>query len=112
AGLTDDAVDGDRRFACCAIANEELALTASDWNHRVNWHDAGLNRLIHTAALDHARCNFLQRIKRVAFDWTFTIERLTECIDYATEQRLADGNRKESASCFGFVAFFNQRIVA
>ena len=105
-------VDGNGSFARCAIANDQLALAATDWNHRVNGHDAGLHRLIHAAALDHARCNFFQRIKCVGFDRTFVIERLAERVYYAAQKRLAYGNRKESASCFSFVAFLNQRVVA
>ena len=105
-------VDRNGSFTSCAIADDQLALAATDWNHRVDRHDAGLHRLIHAAALDHARCNFFQGIKCVGFDRAFVIERLAERVYHAAQQRLADGNGKKSASCFSFVAFFNQRVVA
>ena len=111
-GLADDRVDGDGSFAGCAIADDQLALAATDRNHRVNGHEAGLHRLIDAAALDDARCNCFQRIKCFGFDRSLVIERLAECVYHTAQKRLADGNRQESASCFSFVAFGNQRVVA
>ena len=110
--LADDGVDRNGGFAGRAIADDQLALAATDRNHRVDRHDAGLHRLIDAAALDDARRNFFQRIKCFGFDRSFAIERLAERVHHAAEQRLADRNRKESAGCLSFVAFRNLRVVA
>src|SRR4029079_13166665 len=45
--LVDDRVDRDGRLADAAIANDQLALSASDRDHRVDRLDARLQRLFH-----------------------------------------------------------------
>ena len=105
-------VDRDRRFAGCAIADDQLALAATDRNHRVNGHDAGLNRLIDAPALDDARRNFFQRIKCSLLIGPLPSSGWPSVLTTRPSKRFADGNRKESASCFSFVAFVNQRVVA
>ena len=76
-------------FAGGAIADDQLALAATDRNHRVDRHDAGLHRLTDAAALDDAGRDFFHRIKCFRFDSALAIERLAEGVDDATEQRLA-----------------------
>src|SRR5438093_6310395 len=78
ARLADDGIDGDRTFASRAVADNQLALSATDGNHRVDCHDAGLHRLIHATASDHARCNLFKRIERVSLYWAFAIQRLAQ----------------------------------
>src|SRR5207253_7554842 len=56
--LTDDGVERDRRFSRRAVAYDQFPLTAADRNHRVDGHDACLDGLANTAALDHTRRNF------------------------------------------------------
>ena len=84
--LADDGVDRDRRFAGRAIADDQLALAATDRNHRVDRHDAGLHRLADALALDDAGRDFFQRIKRLRFDRALAIERLAERVHDAAEQ--------------------------
>ena len=50
--LVDDRVDADGGFAGLPVADDELALAAADWRHRVDGFDAGLQRLAHRR---HAR---------------------------------------------------------
>src|SRR5207247_2029746 len=93
--LAYDRVDGDRTFASRAVADNQLALSATDGNHRVDCHDSCLHRLIHAAALDDARRNFLKRIKRVSLDWAFPIQRLAQGVNNTPEQCLADWNLQQ-----------------
>ena len=59
--LVEDRVDGDRRLAGAAVADDQLALAAADRDHRVDRLDAGLERLLHRLALDDARRLELER---------------------------------------------------
>ena len=49
--LVDDRVDRDGGLAGLAVADDELALTAADRDHRVDGLDAGLERLLDRLAL-------------------------------------------------------------
>ena len=55
AALVDDRVDADGGLAGAAVADDQLALAAADRDHRVDRLEAGLQRLGHGLALDHAR---------------------------------------------------------
>src|SRR5437762_1804205 len=52
--LVDDLVDDDGRLAGAAVADDQLALAAPDRDHRVDRLEAGLQRLLHPATVDHA----------------------------------------------------------
>ena len=105
ARLTDDRVDRDRRFAGRAIANDQLALTAADRNHRVDRHDASLDRLAHAFTFDDAGRDFFERVKCFALDRSLVVERLAERINYATEQSFADRNGQQSPGGLRFIPF-------
>src|SRR4030095_5168270 len=51
-GLVVHGVDADRRLAGRSGADDHLALSATDRDHRVDGHDAGLHRLTDFLALD------------------------------------------------------------
>ena len=59
--LIDDRVERDRGLAGLAVADDQLALAAADRNHRVDGFDAGLHRLFHRLAIDHAGRHALDR---------------------------------------------------
>ncbi len=109
ARLTDDCVDGDSRFSGRAITDNEFALSAADWNHRVERHDPGLDRLADAAALDHAGRNLFERIRRFTLDRSFVVERLSEGIDDAAEKAFANRNLEKFSRSLHFVAFGNFR---
>ena len=52
--LVQDRVDGDGGLAGLAVADDQLALTATDRGHRVDGLDAGLHRLVHGLAAHDA----------------------------------------------------------
>ena len=52
--LIDDGVERDGGLAGLAVADDQLALAAADRNHGVDGLDAGLQRLLHRLAVDHA----------------------------------------------------------
>ena len=103
--LANDCVDRHSRFTGRAVADDQLALPATDRDHGVDRHNAGLHRLIDASAFDHARCNFFQWIKCFRFDCAFAVERLANGVDDATEQRFAHWHLQESAGRLRLVAF-------
>src|SRR5438270_1829834 len=59
ASLVDDRVKRHGGFAGLAIANDQFALTAANWYHRINCFDTGLERLLHGLPVHNARSNTL-----------------------------------------------------
>ena len=110
--LADDRVDADRRLARRAIADDQLALTAADRNHRVDRHDAGLHRLADRPAPHDAGRDFLDRVGGVAGDRPFSVDRLAEHVHDAAEQSLADRHLQQLAGRADLVALLQRRVVA
>ena len=107
--LADNGVERDRRFSRRTVAYDQFPLTAADRNHRVDGHDAGLHRLTDAAAFDHARRDFLERIKYFGFDRTLVVEWLAERVDYATKKSFPHRHLEKFSRSFHFVAFGNFR---
>jgi hypothetical protein len=53
--LVDDRIDGERRLAGRAIADNQFALSASDGKERIHHEDSGLHRLGDEIPLDDGR---------------------------------------------------------
>ena len=111
-GLVDDRIHRDGGFAGRAVADDQLALSAANRNHRVNRHDAGLHWLVDPAALDDAGCDFFHRIEFRGLDRSLSVERLAEGIDDAAEEALADRNLQQLAGGFDLRAFGDRGVVA
>src|SRR3989441_13214494 len=52
--LIDDRIDGDRGLADGTVADDQLALPATDRDHRIDGLDPRLERLLHRLPLDDA----------------------------------------------------------
>src|SRR5438128_5304930 len=83
--LTDDCVNRDRRFPGRPVANDQFALAAADWNHRVDRHDSGLDRLAYAAPLDNARGDFFLRIEFFVLYDVFVVEMQSVCRSLTTQ---------------------------
>ena len=97
AALVQDRVDRDRGLARRAVADDELALPASDRDHRVDRLQAGLERLLHRLPADDARGLELERAALGGIDRAEAVERVAERVDDAAEQRIADGHAHDLA---------------
>ncbi len=87
--LVDDGVHRDGGLAGLAVADDQLPLTATDRDHRVDGLDAGLQRLTHLLAVHHAGGLELQRSALVDVgDVTEPVDGPTQRIDGATEVAL------------------------
>ena len=71
--LVDDRVDGESGLAGLTVADDQLALAATDGNQCVDDGDAGLDRRIHAFAQDDAGRDALDRTCRGGLNWTFAV---------------------------------------
>src|SRR5207249_1478711 len=83
--------------ARAAVADDELALAAADRDHRVDCLQARLHGLLHRLSVDDAGRLELERAHLRRLDRALPVERLTERVDHAAEQRFADGHRRHVA---------------
>ena len=97
--LIDDGVENDRGFSGLAVSDDQLALSTADRNHAVDGLDAGLQRLTDWLAIQHARCDALQRVALLGGDPALAVHRLPQRIDHPADQRFAhrDGHNRVGA---------------
>src|SRR5690606_28589727 len=105
-GLVDDRVDHDRGLAGPTVADDELSQTAADRNHRVDGHDAGLQRLADRFPRDNPWSEFLDRIESVRLDRALAVDGAADRVDDAAEKRFANGNLEQAACRLSFVPLF------
>src|SRR4029078_1891649 len=95
--LVDDRVDRDRGLAGLAIAEDQLALPAPDRRERVDDLDPGLDRRVDVLALDDTRCDDVDRKRLLRVDRSLAVERPSEWIDDAADERVADRRLHDAA---------------
>src|ERR1700730_15690837 len=76
AALVDDGVEGDRGLAGLAVADDQLALSAPDLQHRVDRLDSGLERLLDRLAAGDARGPCLDSPLLGGLDRALAVDRL------------------------------------
>jgi hypothetical protein len=106
--LVDDRVDRDRGLAGLAVADDELALATADRRHGVDGLDAGLQRLVHRLALHDVGRLELERPALLAGDLAEAVDRRTERVDDAAEERVADGHGEHLAGPLDLLALLDR----
>ncbi len=94
--VVDDRVDRDRGLAGLAVADDQLALTAADRDHRVDGLDAGLEGLLHRWRSNDRRLE-LERAGLAGDDVALAVERVAERVDDAAEEAVANRDVEELA---------------
>src|SRR5262245_19548461 len=112
AALVDDGVDGHRGLAGLAVADDQLALAATDRDHRVDRLDAGLERLLHRLAIDDAGRLQLDAAGIAALDRSLAVHRMPERIHDAAEERVAHGNLGDAPRAADLVALLDELRLA
>src|SRR5439155_25088746 len=110
--LVDDAIDRDRGLARLAVADDQLALSATDRRHRVDRLDTEVERLLHRLPLhDGGRLHLelpvtgdLRLVERRP-----AVYRVPEHIDDAAEQCVAHGNGEDAPGELDGVSLFDLR---
>ena len=95
--LIDDRVDGNRGLSSLTVADDELALSAPDRNHRVDCFQSGLKRFFDRFAIDHAGRNALDRVIVRGLDVPSSIDRNSQRIDDSTDEVRSDRNGHDTA---------------
>ena len=105
--LVDDGVDRDGGLAGLAVADDELALTAADRDHRVHGQDAGLHRLLDRLAVDDAGGFELHRTHALGLDGALAVDRHAERVHHAAEQALARRHLNQTAGRLDLVVLLD-----
>ena len=106
--LVDDRVDRDCCLSRLAVTDNQLALATSDWDHGVDCLDACLQRFIHGLAIDHARRFPLQgHLARLACDFPFPVDRVSQRVDDAAHHVFAYIDRSDASGALYGVALFD-----
>ena len=105
--LRNDGIHRDGGLACGTVANDKLTLAATNRDHGIDAHDAGLDRNGNGFTGDDARSQLLDGILGFALDFAFAVNGLAECVDHASEEALADWHGKQASRCLDFVAGFD-----
>ena len=96
--MVQDRVDAHRGLAGLAVADDEFALSTTDWGHGVDGLDASLQRFVHGLTTgDARRLDFHAALNR-ADDRALAVDGFTERVHDATEKRIADWHRKNATS--------------
>ncbi len=103
--LADDRVDGHRGLAGLAVADDQLALAATDGHHGVDRLDTRLHRLRHGLPPDHARGDLFDRIELLGFHRSLAVDGHTQGVDHAADELGADRHGKNLAGALDRVTF-------
>ena len=107
APLVDDRVDGDRRLAGLAVADDQLPLAPPDGDQRVDGLDAGLHRLVHRLATGDARGLDLHAAPGDAGERALAVDRLAQGVDHPAQQAVADRHVEDAAGGPHHLALFD-----
>ena len=110
--LVDDRVDAHGGLAGAAVADDQLALTAADRDHRVDRLEAGLQWLGDGLALNHAGRLELERTHSGGLDRPLAVERVAERVDDAAEHPLADRDAHHLAGAAHRLALLDELPLA
>ncbi len=105
--VVDDRVDADRRLAGLTVADDQLALAATDVRHGVDRLDARLHRLLHRLAVHHPGSLELGRTGLVRLDVALAVERAAERVDDAAEQRVTHRHLEQAPGALHLIALLD-----
>jgi hypothetical protein len=112
AALVDDRVEREGALARGAVTDDQLPLTAPERHHRVDRLHARLERLVDVHAGDDVGGDALHRVRLRRRDRAALVERVTEGVHDAADQRLADRHGGDRAGGLDLVALLHPLIVA
>src|SRR5690606_16154921 len=110
--LVDDGIDRHGGLAGLAVADDQLALTATNRHHGVDGLETGLHRLIHRLTRDDTRRHLLDRRGRGRVDRPLAIDGIAQRIDHTAQQGLADRHFQHAPGALDGIAFLQVQVVA
>ena len=105
--LVEDGVDRDRGLTGLTVADDQLALPAADRDHAVDSLKTCLQRLLDGLSLQNARRRIFDRSGLFRLDRALAVDRLSECIDNASDERIADRHFNNGAGRLDDVSLFD-----
>ena len=103
--LIDNRINGNSRLTSTTVADDELALAASNRYQSIDGFDTSLQRLMYRLTICNTRCPVLNRTEFRCFDSTLAINRTAESIDDTADQCVANRHLHDLARTFYLVAF-------
>ncbi len=110
--LIDDRVDRDRGLADGAVADDQLALSAADRDHRVDRLDPRLQRLLHRLAHDDSRRRRLDLAAHRRDDVAHAVDRLSQRVDDSSHEGWSDRDLEHAGRSADLVALFELQVIA
>ena len=111
-GIVDDGVKQDGGLAGLTVANDQLALAATDGNHGVDSLEASGHGLAHRLAVDDARGQALDGQKLSGGDGALVVDGDAERVDDAADHGLAYRHGENLSGALDLVAFAEFGVVA
>ena len=105
--LVNDGIQCYGCFTGLTVTNDQLTLATTNRNHRINSFQTGLHWLVNRFTRNHAWRNFFNWSSQCCIDWAFSIDRTTQCINYAANQFATDRYFQNTAGTSNCIAFFN-----
>ncbi len=99
-------------FPVCLIADDQLALPAADRDHGVDRLDSCLQWLTNRLAVDNAGSNAFDLVAKFGDDRALPVERHSQRIDHAADQRLSHWRGHDRAGALDRIALFNEGVFA
>src|ERR1700735_5052206 len=110
--LIEDGVERDRRLAGLAVADDQLALSAPDRDHRVDRLEARRHRLAHRLARNDAGRLDVDAGAFFGADRAFAVNRIAERVDDTAEKPLADRHVDDRPGALDRLAFLDLAVSA
>src|SRR6266540_6511656 len=110
--LIDDRVDRGGGLSGLAVADDQLALTAPDREHRVDRLDARLHRCVDVLPRDHAGRDDVHSKGSLRVDLTLAVERAPERVDDTADELRPDGRLDDPACRMYLAALFDVLVLS
>jgi len=110
--LVDDGVDGDGSLSDLTITNDQLTLSTTDGDQRVDGLETSLHRLVHGLTGQDTRGLDLNTVALGSLDGSLSVDGLTESIDSAAEERVSDGHVNDGSGTLDDVSLQDLTIVS
>ena len=110
--LVQDRIDGDRRLARAAVADNQLALAATDRHEAVDRLEPRLQRLMDGLPVRNARRGELDGAMLRSLDRTLAVDRTPESVDDAADHVLADRHLHDLLRALDRRTFLDFRVAA
>ena len=109
--LVDDGINGDGGLTRLTVADDELTLSATDGNHRVDGLQACLQRFLHGLTIDNAGSLAVERhfesISQI--DVAFAVDSLSQRINDASKHVVVDTDGGDTFCTLHNLSFLNTR---